>query len=456
MKILLAGFNTRAFAESAVGAGFDLESVDCFGDLDHEMLCRVHPVSRNVAGISSMEAVKDKVLNLLDSGSYDCFCYTSGFENHPAYLTEIQNKGVRLLGNPFETVTEARKVLEVGRMLRENGFFAPAATCGGAMIAGEAAADSTVVAHGAATANGTGVDAARETAKITVNDVAKDTGKEASGQKDTEGPGSGKPRRQWLKKPLGGGGGRDIEFLSHPGKQTGQLPEGFFAQEYISGTSCSFAFLAAGGKCRLLGVTEQLTGTDSYNGREFGYAGNIFPLDLPAERTDKMLDELESMASWLTEKFKLVGLNGVDFIYDKGKCWFIEINPRYTASMELMEMAGGLSMAKLHFHASEGVMSSADNVGNIGRAIIPNAFYGKKIVYTNRDVQVVYPETANIKWIRKLYNLGIRDMPHNKEIIREGGPIATVVARGKSRSECMHKLRELSLLVRGYAKTLCV
>ncbi len=212
--------------------------------------------------------------------------------------------------------------------------------------------------------------------------------------------------------------------------------------------------MAAGGSCRLLGVTEQLTGTDSFNGREFGYAGNILPMalpvDSPAEDRDKMLADLESMAGWLTENFQLVGLNGVDFIYDRGRCWFIEINPRYTASMELIEMAGGLSMAGLHFDACRGVMPSVETV------VWPDVFYGKQIVYTDKDVQVVYPEPADPDWVEKLRELGIRDMPHDKEIIRKGGPLATVLARGQNRGKCRQKLGELSALVRSYTKTLCV
>ena len=39
MRTLIAGLTTRAIAESAVGAGFDVVTVDYFGDLDQKRLC---------------------------------------------------------------------------------------------------------------------------------------------------------------------------------------------------------------------------------------------------------------------------------------------------------------------------------------------------------------------------------------------------------------------------------
>ena len=39
MRILIAGLTTRALAESALGAGCEILTVDYFGDLDQKRLC---------------------------------------------------------------------------------------------------------------------------------------------------------------------------------------------------------------------------------------------------------------------------------------------------------------------------------------------------------------------------------------------------------------------------------
>jgi len=410
LKLLLAGFNTRAFAESFVRAGFDVECVDCFSDFDHRMQCRVHPVSGKAGGTGNMADVAEKVLNLLDSGKYDYFCYTSGLENQPESLAEIEKKGVRLLGNPSGTVVKVRDIFSVSRMLRNRGFSVPEA-----------------------------VDVVKTT--IVVN-----TATTCPGLADKH------PGRRWLIKPLAGGGGRGIEFAP----RSGRVPDGFFAQEHISGVTCSFAFVAAGGRCRLLGVSEQLIGTGVYNNRQFGYLGNILPPDLLQGYAGKMLGTLQSIAEWFSGTFGLVGLNGVDFVYDGERCWFIEINPRYTASMELMEIAGGASMAKLHFDACAGILPQENCFaaytcrGLSSRNFQVFGVFGKKIVYTGEDVQVVYPQAADAAWVEKMRALGIRDMPHDRERIKKGSPVATVLASGENRNECVRGLEERTLLVKSF------
>ena len=47
------------------------------------------------------------------------------------------------------------------------------------------------------------------------------------------------------------------------------------------------------------------------------------------------------MADAVTRDFGLVGLNGIDFIARAGVPWPIEVNPRYSASMELLERRCG-------------------------------------------------------------------------------------------------------------------
>ena len=50
----------------------------------------------------------------------------------------------------------------------------------------------------------------------------------------------------------------------------------------------------------------------------------------------------------LAKRFSLAGLFGVDAIVNDEGVWTVEINPRYTASMELVEPSLDASLVDLH------------------------------------------------------------------------------------------------------------
>jgi predicted ATP-grasp superfamily ATP-dependent carboligase len=229
----------------------------------------------------------------------------------------------------------------------------------------------------------------------------------------------------WLLKPVRSGGGHGISFW--PGKPLG---EGRLLQEHIEGLDCSAAFVADGRNCVLLGVTEQLIGREELGASGFTWCGNVLPLALSLP----VLDAMEDVAAKLTRRFGLRGVNGFDFVLARREGQFtpylVEVNPRYTASMELMEWAYGLNIFDLHVRSFEGELPSFSLREQLRQA----RFYGKGIVYAKRDV--VMPETAG--WREKCR----RDIPFPGERIEAGHPMCTVLAQGKSRNECWHRLLE--------------
>ena len=51
---------------------------------------------------------------------------------------------------------------------------------------------------------------------------------------------------------------------------------------------------------------------------------------------------LDKLGTVLAQAFRLVGLFGVDGVLDAERFWPVEVNPRYTASVEVLEGATGL------------------------------------------------------------------------------------------------------------------
>ena len=217
-------------------------------------------------------------------------------------------------------------------------------------------------------------------------------------------PGSPLPREgTWLRKPVRGGGGHGVRFWNG-----GPLDPGQILQEFVPGTPASASFVADGRHAVVMGRTEQLL-----RARSFAYAGNILPLEAPLGA----FGEAQEIAEALTGEFGLRGVNGFDFVLRDGRPVLLEVNPRYCASMELVERATGVPVFGLHLTACGGEMPTAGTAAD--------GFWGKAIVYARRTVSVGDPPA----WLER----GVRDVPHPGEVIPKGRPICTVLAWGPTR-----------------------
>ena len=138
-----------------------------------------------------------------------------------------------------------------------------------------------------------------------------------------------------------------------------------------------------------------------------------------------------ALAQAVTEEFGLVGLNGIDFIARDGVPYPIEVNPRYSASMELVERAGGPSLFELHARACSG--RAAD--GAAGRNRIPPG--------PGQGDRVRAPGCGGGGDPRPLAAAMLADLPHPGERIGRGHPICTVCSP-RLRDACRAAGRELA------------
>jgi len=361
VKILILGLSTRAIAESAVRGGYNVITLDYFGDRDQKELVQNYSLMRDFHLGFSAEALLTASRQL----DFEAVVYISNLETHPEVVEELA-EGHILLGNSPTTLRKVRNWPTLRSFCQEAGVPFPAT--------------------------------------LFVGEVPPKDGR-------------------WLLKPVRSGGGHGISFW--PGEP---LDAGHLLQEHIEGLDCSAAFVADGRNCVLLGVTEQLIGREEMGARGFAWCGNILPLALPLP----LLEAVEDVAAKLTRRFGLRGVNGFDFVlaHREGRLipYLVEVNPRYTASMELMEWAYGLNIFDLHVRSFEGELPSFSLREQLRQA----RFCGKGIVYAGKDVTM--PETAG--WRAK----GRRDVPFAGERIEAGHPICTVLAQGKGRDECWRRL----------------
>ncbi|MDI6859637.1 MAG: ATP-grasp domain-containing protein [Methanocellales archaeon] len=216
---------------------------------------------------------------------------------------------------------------------------------------------------------------------------------------------------RYLVKPIKGGGGTRINIY----RKGSKIKKPFLLQKQIKGKYCSASFISDGLHCEILSVNEQLVGKEEFGAKKFWYCGNITPL--------AKVKEIDEICSKITKKFGLKGSNGIDFILKGGKIHVLEVNPRFQASMEIVENAYGINIFDLHVKSFHGELPCFD--GNAKKT------WGKAILYAERDV--ILPDTR--KWIGR-----VKDIPYPAERIEKGHPICTIIASGEDREECWDHL----------------
>jgi predicted ATP-grasp superfamily ATP-dependent carboligase len=240
----------------------------------------------------------------------------------------------------------------------------------------------------------------------------------------------------WLVKPTGSAGGVGVAFWN--GSRNDHGERRFYFQEYVEGISCSAVYLGDGHGAEFLGATQQLIGEGWLHARPFRYSGSLGALVLSPMLTKQVID----IGRVLATGCGLRGLFGVDFIVNQDRAWLVEVNPRYPASVEVLEYALGLSALKLHRRIFE--RTAPVNVSRRSS----EAVMGKAILFGRADL--VFP--ADGPWLPTLQNPGpieempaFADIPSPGQAISAGKPIMTYFAQAGSLNACRDRLREIAL-----------
>ena len=368
--VVIAGVTTRPLAMSAARAGYRVTAIDAFGDVDLRAVAEVLLARADRPGqaYSPMDAAS--------AGSgvrAELAAYTSNFENHPTAVALLA-RGRRLLGNRPVILARVRDPGEVMRVLRRHGLATP--------------------------------------------------------ESRSRAPEQATAARSWLLKPRQSGGGHGVL----PWSAGDRVPRNMYLQERISGSPGSITFAADGVNAVLLGFSRQLVGERRLGAGPFRYCGSLLgtrKLHL-FRRQDELLERASRLATVLTREFGLIGLNGVDFMAQDGVPYPIEVNPRYSASMELVERAHQVSMFAIHARACEGELPMEP------RPCL--AIHGKAIVFARRD-------TVTRSALRRLGRRWVADIPATGEHIPQGRPICTVFAQARQARACRELLIRRARLI---------
>jgi predicted ATP-grasp superfamily ATP-dependent carboligase len=196
---------------------------------------------------------------------------------------------------------------------------------------------------------------------------------------------------RWLGKTYQGSSGNGVSLA------TGAPHDVPYWQRRVSGTPLSAVFEGS----ELRGVTRQLVGEPWAGAAQFQYCGSIGPWLL----SSKCERHLQQLGERLCQEFELTGWYGIDLIDSGDQLWIIEVNPRYTAAVEIVERA----------HADA------------------NACFGKAILFAKQPLtmdaqlcETLLSDADSIRWPR------LADIPIRGTKIAIGQPVLTTFASATS------------------------
>lgn len=412
-RLAILGASARAAAWSAHRAGFSVAAVDLFADVDLEQIAVARICDDYPNGLAASLAAL----------SASPWMYTGALENYPDLVAALAGQ-CPLWGNGADVLRRIRDPATLYDVLHAAGFCCPRWSLSGDALP----RDGT-----------------------------------------------------WLRKTLRSGGGNGVDRWQAEETTAEFGRSGVFFQEFVPGLPCAAAYVAARGAARLVGVTRQLIGLDWAGAEGFRYAGSLGPLSLP----QSVCAEFDRLGQCLAESFRLVGLFGVDAILapaisaerssstmlDGGafdtaiglatRVWPIEVNPRYTASIEILERAMGIHAMAAHavacqtgrlesrdaaFHQVDDGSQQANDV--CGKAIvyarktvvIPGTFTERRLSENAADCDPLGSSDGWPRWA---------DIPRSETRTERGLPILTALARGPTAGDVLQQLRTAAERVYG-------
>ncbi len=377
--LLIIGNDIVPITASAYQAGYDVYSIDFFGDSDLQQFCvESQSIIHQRPGQSCGEFTQDYDVNVLLSYFEDVITkhpidgviLGSGLEDYPAILKQIATQSL-LIGNTPEHINQIRDTPRFFQTLQRLRIPHPKT-------------------------------------HVTFNlEDAKRIGKDL-----------GYPL---ILKPVQRFGGLGVQYI--PDQK--RLQKAFLdsritkreviLQEFIKGTSASVSILSTTSHVEAISVNEQLIGLRQLGVTEpYAFCGSIVPLNAP----NQLIDTAKTYAKKISSKFHLAGSNGIDFIMTTaGECVIIEVNPRIQGTLECLERVYDTNIVAAHVKACTQNKISPTSWK-------PHRYCTRLVLYALETVTV--PSLHHFQ--------GIRDVPFPGSIIQKGEPLCSLLTVGSSRN----------------------
>ncbi len=226
----------------------------------------------------------------------------------------------------------------------------------------------------------------------------------------------------WLCKRLRSSGGSGHRWGT-PGQAAAA---GYYFQQFVAGMPCSAVFLDD----RYMGSTRQLVGAAWLHAAGFSWCGNLGPLP-PDER-------VATIGRRLQETFGLQGIWGIDYIATPDGPRLVEVNPRYPASAEVLELALRRSCL-----TGEKFAATDPAPPIVGKAVYYAPADGVFPEQGPWDAAATPPPEPSELWRVPSWT----DVTPPRSPLRRGQPLITLWAAGAHLAECEQRLHQQARLL---------
>ncbi len=241
-----------------------------------------------------------------------------------------------------------------------------------------------------------------------------------------------------MVKPRVGAGGI-MNFMVNNEDELSNLSERnnaneFIVQEFIRGTPCSVSLICSKDRALSVAINEQLIGIPWLTRMPFAYCGNITPF------YSKLNEVMKEYAESIALELKLRGSNGVDFILTEKGAVVIEVNPRFQGSLDSIELSTGMNIFHAHVRSFYGELPERKKASCVA---------AKAIVFADKTM-VIHKNISDML-VRCMMQGRAADVPRPGYVAHANDPITTLLERGRSREEVIHKVKKSSLYIKSQA-----
>lgn len=225
----------------------------------------------------------------------------------------------------------------------------------------------------------------------------------------------------WLCKTYRGAGGSGVWLLNGAEALQRAEREQAVYQRFVGGVSAAAVLVCSNEGGQVFGVTRQLVGDARAGAKPWHYAGSLGPLPVGKE----IDSQLKKLSDLLSQRFQLRGLVGVDLVIANNLAWVLEINPRYSASVEVIERITGKSAMAEHVAACRGKAAAKAAADSPSAAAC-----GKVVLFAKYDVTIspAFHRWALAQASVDLEQCRLADIPEAGQRLSIGQPVLTVFA----------------------------
>jgi predicted ATP-grasp superfamily ATP-dependent carboligase len=234
-----------------------------------------------------------------------------------------------------------------------------------------------------------------------------------------------------IKPRRGSGGWRNT--VAHSADETEAWKERypgikFLSQQLVNGVPSSVCCVADGGTCaRAIATNEQLLRGKGESA--FGFCGSVTPFYHP--QSSRMIAIAETIAA----ASGCSGTVGIDFVAGQ-EPHVIEINPRFQATVDTIEMAMACNLFQIHVDACRGILPNAP--------LRPVMYAARRILFAEKDTHL----RANLKHHSPI----IADIPWPETFFEKDQAITSVYGWGETREAALTRLDKNITTIQQYLR----